>query len=51
MKLNTLCIYKGVGGGGKASPPEAEDIFKKSNEKEGFPFFLLLAGLPKSPKL
>ena len=36
MKINTFRIYKGMLG---ASPPEAEEFFKKSNKMEAFPFF------------
>ena len=35
MKINTFRIHKaGLG----ASPPEAEEIFKKSNKMEAFPY-------------
>ena len=37
-KINTFGIYKGGGSGG-LSPQEAEDIFKKSNKMEAFPYF------------
>ena len=44
-------IYNLQGGLG-AIPPQAEEIFKKSNEMMAFPlFFCFLAGLPRSPKL
>ena len=36
MKINTFRIDKGGLG---ASPPEAEEIFKKSNKMEAFPNF------------
>ena len=50
-RINTFGIYKGGGVWG-AIPPEAEEIFKKSNKMEAFPyFFCFLARLPKSPKL
>ena len=51
MKVNTFRIYKGVWG---ASPPEAEEIFKKIKQNGGFSlffFFCFLARLPISPKL
>ena len=63
MKINTFRIYQGVwGGGGLALSPEAEEIFKKSNKMEAFPYFCLLFGkppyipkimslLPSSPKI
>ena len=36
-KINTFRIYKrGLG----ASPPEAEEFFKKSNKMEAFPYFI-----------
>ena len=35
-KINTYSILNGVWG---ASPPEAEEIFKKSNKIEAFPYF------------
>ena len=57
MKINTFRIYKGVW----SSPPEAEEIFKKSNKMEAFFFFLLfgkahyiskiMSLLPSSPKI
>ena len=40
-KINTFIIYKGGLG---ASPPEAEEIFKKSNKMDAFPIFIVLFG-------
>ena len=56
MKINTFRIYKGGLG------EEAEEILKKSNKMEAFPYFILLFGkapyipkimslLPSSPKI
>ena len=43
-KINTYSIYKGdLGGGGGASPTEAEEIFKKSNKMAAFPWFSFFA--------
>ena len=36
-----IAFRRGVWG---ASPPEAEEIFKKSNKMEAFPLFFLLFG-------
>ena len=47
-KMNTFRIYKGVWG---ASPPEAEEFFKKSNKMEAFPYFLLFGKAPYIPKI
>ena len=39
MKINTFRIILGGGGVWGASPLEAEEIFKKSNKMEAFPYF------------
>ena len=50
MKTSTFRMYQGGIWG--ASPSEAEEIFKKSNKMEAFPyFFCFLARPPISPKL
>ena len=62
MKINTFRIDKGGVGGGGASPPEAEEIFKKIKQNGGFSLFFLLYDkapyvlkvmslLPSSPKI
>ena len=59
IKINTFKIDRGVWG---ASPPEAEEIFKKIKQNGGFSLFFLLFGkapyipkimslLPSSPKI
>ena len=39
-KINTCRSYKG---GWEASPPEAEELFKKSNKMEAFPYLFIFA--------
>ena len=38
LKINKFIIYKGVWGE-PPPPPQAEEIFKKSNKMEAFPYF------------
>ena len=49
MKINAFRIYTGGLG---ASPPEAEECFKKLNKMEAFPYFFFLFGkAPYIPKI